>query len=516
MELWNLINPVYHATTPEEVQHYKVEPYVVCADVYGAPPHTGRGGWTWYTGSASWLYRVAMEAILGFQLRGSTLRFEPCIPPSWPGFEMSYRHRSATYQIRGGQLGWHRPRRAVDRAGRATAAERTQCRSATTDRPTTSAWSWADREQLTHGRHCPEPTTISIDCSPTESWACCSSPRFCTTCTKPTRTTGWSATRPTRTLRSASPPSAWRWRRFRSSSSAASSSEISPPRSPGRRLRYLLECPQGPEPDASGYKGFFYHFLDIETGRRVWQCELSTIDSAFLFAGALTVGTYFDRDTPDEVEIRDLADALYRRADWNWARDGGPTLTHGWRPENGFIPHRYEGYDEGLLLYILGLGSPTHPLPPESYRAYCATYQWKKIYDRELLYSGPLFTHQLSHMWIDFRGIRDEFMRDARQRLLREQPAGDVRAAGIRDPQSHEFRRLRRTLLGIHGMRRARLDKAGGRTASNASSSTISLEAPHSVPTTAPSPRGSSSPRCRLLLKSSSRPCGTLREWTWG
>ena len=165
-----------------------------------------------------------------------------------------------------------------------------------------------------------------------------------------------------------------------------------------KRLRYLLECPQGPEPDASGYKGFFYHFLDIETGRRVWQCELSTLDSAFLFAGALTVGTYFDRDTPDEVEIRSLADALYRRADWNWARDGGPTLTHGWRPENGFIPHRYQGYDEGLLLYILGLGSPTHPLPPESYRAYCATYQWKKIYDRELLYSGPLFTHQLSHM----------------------------------------------------------------------------------------------------------------------
>jgi cellobiose phosphorylase len=99
MELWNLINPVYHATTAEEVQHYKVEPYVVCADVYGAPPHTGRGGWTWYTGSASWLYRVAIETILGFQLRGDTLRFEPCVPPSWPGFELSYRYRSATYRI---------------------------------------------------------------------------------------------------------------------------------------------------------------------------------------------------------------------------------------------------------------------------------------------------------------------------------------------------------------------------------------------------------------------------------
>jgi len=142
-----------------------------------------------------------------------------------------------------------------------------------------------------------------------------------------------------------------------------------------KRLRYLLQCPQGPEPDASGYKGFFYHFLDIETGRRVWECELSTIDSAFLFAGALTVAAYFDGDAPNEVEIRRLADALYGRADWNWARNGGPTLTHGWRPEAGFIPHRYEGYDEGLLLYILGLGSPTHPLPAESFRAYCATYQ---------------------------------------------------------------------------------------------------------------------------------------------
>ena len=179
-----------------------------------------------------------------------------------------------------------------------------------------------------------------------------------------------------------------------------------------RRLRSLIDLPQGPEPDAAGYKGFFYHFLDIDTGRRVWNCELSTLDSAFLLAGALTCVTYFDADTEDEAEVRQLGDALYRRADWDWARDGGATLTHGWKPESGFLPHRYQGYDEGLLLYILGLGSPTHPLPPESYASYCATYQWKKIYGRELLYSGPLFTHQLSHLWVDFRGIRDAFMRE--------------------------------------------------------------------------------------------------------
>ncbi|PTM94184.1 glucoamylase family protein [Mycoplana dimorpha] len=179
-----------------------------------------------------------------------------------------------------------------------------------------------------------------------------------------------------------------------------------------RRLESLLEYPQGPEPDASGYKGFFYHFLDIETGRRVWDCELSTIDSAFLFAGALTVAAYFDGDTLEEVEIRRLANALYERADWNWACDYGPTLTHGWRPESGFIPYRWRGYDEGLLLYILGLGSPTHPLPPEAYAAYTESYEWRNLYGRELLYSGPLFTHQLSHLWIDFRGIRDAFMRE--------------------------------------------------------------------------------------------------------
>jgi hypothetical protein len=179
-----------------------------------------------------------------------------------------------------------------------------------------------------------------------------------------------------------------------------------------KRLRFFHSSPQGPEPDATGYRGFYYHFLDMDSGRRVWKCEVSTIDSAFLFAGMLTVATYFDRDAADEAEVRRLADELYRRADWNWARNGGPTLTHGWRPEDGFIPYRWEGYDEGLLLNVLGLASPTYPLPPECYAAYCSTYQWKQIYGRDLLYSGPLFTHQLSHMWIDFRSIRDPFMRE--------------------------------------------------------------------------------------------------------
>src|SRR5450830_990428 len=140
-------------------------------------------------------------------------------------------------------------------------------------------------------------------------------------------------------------------------------------------LRFFWDSPQGPEPDATGYQGFYYHFLDMRTGRRAWQCELSTVDSAFLLAGMLTAGSYFDADTVDEHEIRTLADALYRRANWQWAQNEGATLTHGWKPESGFLRYRWEGYDEALLLYMLALGSPTYPLPESSYAAWGSTYQ---------------------------------------------------------------------------------------------------------------------------------------------
>jgi hypothetical protein len=176
-------------------------------------------------------------------------------------------------------------------------------------------------------------------------------------------------------------------------------------------LRFFWSSPHGPETDATGYRGFYYHFLDMRTGRRAWQCELSTVDSAFLLAGALTAAGYFDRSPADEQEIRRLADSLYRRADWQWAQDGGATVTHGWKPETGFLKYRWEGYDEAMLLYVLGLGSPTHPLPPESYAAWASTYKWKECYGQQYLYAGPLFTHQLSHIWIDFRRIQDPFMR---------------------------------------------------------------------------------------------------------
>jgi hypothetical protein len=175
-------------------------------------------------------------------------------------------------------------------------------------------------------------------------------------------------------------------------------------------LRFFNEAPQGKQPDAIGYKGFYYHFLDMKTGRRVWNCEISTIDTTYVIAGALTAACYFDRDTEDEREIRTLAESLYKRADWHWAQNGGLTVTHGWKPKTGFIKYRWTGYSEALILYILGLASPTFPLPAESYRAWTRTYKWKKLYGHEFLYAGPLFIHHLSHMWIDFRGIQDDYM----------------------------------------------------------------------------------------------------------
>jgi hypothetical protein len=139
---------------------------------------------------------------------------------------------------------------------------------------------------------------------------------------------------------------------------------------------------------------------------------LSTIDTTYFIAGALTCAAYFDRDTPKENEIRSLAEALYSRVDWQWALNSGPKVSMGWKPESGFLPSYWEGYCEALLLYVLALGSPTHPIPEQSYTAWTETYQWKKVYGSEFLYAGPLFIHQLSHMWIDFRGIQDRFMRE--------------------------------------------------------------------------------------------------------
>jgi hypothetical protein len=179
-------------------------------------------------------------------------------------------------------------------------------------------------------------------------------------------------------------------------------------------LRFFRDSDQSGSPEATGYKGFYYHFLDMDTGVRVWRSELSMIDTALLIAGALTAGRYFAADTVDEIELRELADALYRRVDWHWAQDGCDTMRQGWKPECGFFHYGWEGYNEAIVLYVLALGSPAHPIKRDAYVAWTETFQWENLYGYDFLYAGPLFIHQFSHAWIDFRGIRDRFMREKR------------------------------------------------------------------------------------------------------
>lgn len=177
-----------------------------------------------------------------------------------------------------------------------------------------------------------------------------------------------------------------------------------------RGLRFLWESEQSEAPDASGWRGFFYHFLDPRSGRRRWRCELSTIDSAILFAGALAAAGYFDGPSDDERAVRELAVALYRRADWRWMVRRH-AISHGWRPERGFLRYEWRGYNEALFMYVLALGSPTFGPDESVYDSWTSTYRWRSLLGQEYLYAGPLFTHQLSHAWLDLRGIQDEYMR---------------------------------------------------------------------------------------------------------
>ncbi|MBB6092035.1 hypothetical protein HNQ60_000881 [Povalibacter uvarum] len=181
-----------------------------------------------------------------------------------------------------------------------------------------------------------------------------------------------------------------------------------------RTLRFLDQLKQGPEETGvAGYKGFFYHFLDMQTGHRYETTELSTVDTALLLGGVLLCQSYFDRQERIEAEIRELADKIYRRVDWQWAQNRPPIISHGWRPETGFLRFDWRGYNEAMLLYVLALGSPTYPVGSEAWDEWLKTYKdhWGKFNGQEFLSFGPHFGHQYSHVWIDFRGIQDEFMR---------------------------------------------------------------------------------------------------------
>ncbi|MEO7756297.1 MAG: glucoamylase family protein [Dokdonella sp.] len=182
-------------------------------------------------------------------------------------------------------------------------------------------------------------------------------------------------------------------------------------------LQFFRDAPQGEQPDATGHHGFFYHFLDMQTGRRYnsakWV-ELSTIDTTLLLAGVLFSESYYDHETKDEKEIRRLADEIYARVDWNWASPRAPLVAMGWTPESDFIHVDWHGYDEAMLLYVLALGSPSHAIDPASWKAWSETYDqtWGSFQGQEHLGFAPLFGHQYSHVWIDFRGIQDSYMRD--------------------------------------------------------------------------------------------------------
>ena len=178
-------------------------------------------------------------------------------------------------------------------------------------------------------------------------------------------------------------------------------------------LRFFWNAPQGEAPQGmTGYRGFFYHFLDMATGRRYQDVELSTIDTALLMAGVLFSQQYFDGDDPEEKKVRALADSLYRRVEWDWVQLPSGLVSMGWKPDGGLFDFGYEGYDEAMLLYLLALGSPTHPIKTEAWAAFTSTYRWAPFYGYEHVNFSPLFGHQYSHIWVDFQGIQDAYMRE--------------------------------------------------------------------------------------------------------
>lgn len=178
-------------------------------------------------------------------------------------------------------------------------------------------------------------------------------------------------------------------------------------------LRFFANAPQGKGPTGfSGYKGFFYHFLGTTKGQRFALSELSTIDTALLMGGVLFAQSWFDQDHPEEREIRGLADQLYAAVEWDWITPRKPFVAMGWHPESGFIGSDWNIYNESLILYVLALGSPTHPLPPDTWDTWTASFD--PSWDTSLInnyFTGfaPLFGHQYSQVWLDFRDMVDSY-----------------------------------------------------------------------------------------------------------
>lgn len=179
-----------------------------------------------------------------------------------------------------------------------------------------------------------------------------------------------------------------------------------------KTLRFFKNVPMGPQKSGiGGYRGLYYHFTDMKTGLRFEQVELSTIDTGLLMAGILACMSYFDSDDATEKEIRELSEFLYRRTEWDWTLNGKKILCMGWKPESGFLDSYWTGYNEAMILIIMAMGSPTHPVPASAWDEWCSKYLWAEWEGYEHVNFGPLFGHQYSHMFIDFKGISDPYMK---------------------------------------------------------------------------------------------------------
>ncbi|HUR59649.1 MAG TPA: glucoamylase family protein [Opitutaceae bacterium] len=173
-----------------------------------------------------------------------------------------------------------------------------------------------------------------------------------------------------------------------------------PPGEAQRRVRQSLRFAAD---HVAHERGWFYHFVDARTGQRAWKSEASTIDTALFLQGAL-----FAREYLRDRETTALVQRIYARIDWRWALNGGGTLSHGWRPESGFIPHRWDSYSELMGLYLLGIGAPAQPLAAGAWHAWSREPRARHE-GRSFIQCGPLFTHQYAHGWFDFRGQRDAY-----------------------------------------------------------------------------------------------------------
>ena len=176
-------------------------------------------------------------------------------------------------------------------------------------------------------------------------------------------------------------------------------------------LNTFLSGPQGPgTTGVIGYKGWFYHFLNMNTALRAHGSELSSIDTTLLLAGILYSKQYFNGTNSDETSIRTMADAIFNRVDWNWMARGTNAVSMGWSPPGTFIAGNWIGYDEGMILYVLGLGIATNPLPASAWTQWTSGYTWATNYGQAYIPFPPLFGHEYSHCWVDFRHIADAYM----------------------------------------------------------------------------------------------------------